>query len=75
MVQHGRLLGVLDLDSPSLARFDDEDRIDSSAIVAVLLDRPHLLFLRRTSIRGQDKNRKSLCTFSSHRPAGKHAEN
>jgi len=42
MVQHGRLLGVLDLDSPSLARFDDEDRIDSSAIVAVLLESSEL---------------------------------
>jgi L-methionine (R)-S-oxide reductase len=42
MVQHGRLLGVLDLDSPSLARFDDEDRIGLSAIVAVLLESSEL---------------------------------
>ena len=38
LVQHGRLLGVLDLDSPSLARFDDEDRIGLSAIVELLLE-------------------------------------
>jgi putative methionine-R-sulfoxide reductase with GAF domain len=33
---------VLDLDSPSLARFDDEDRIGLSAIVAVLLESSEL---------------------------------
>jgi GAF domain-containing protein len=38
LVRHGRLLGVLDLDSPSLARFDDEDRIGLSAIVELLLE-------------------------------------
>jgi L-methionine (R)-S-oxide reductase len=38
LVQHGRLLGVLDLDSPSLARFDDEDRIGLGAIVELLLE-------------------------------------
>jgi GAF domain-containing protein len=38
LVQHGRLLGVLDLDSPSLARFDDEDRTGLGAIVALLLE-------------------------------------
>jgi L-methionine (R)-S-oxide reductase len=38
LVHHGRLLGVLDLDSPSLARFDDEDRIGLSAIVELLLE-------------------------------------
>jgi GAF domain-containing protein len=32
------LLGVLDLDSPSLARFDDEDRIGLGAIVELLLE-------------------------------------
>ena len=38
LIQHGRLLGVLDLDSPSLARFDDEDRMGLSAIVELLLE-------------------------------------
>jgi L-methionine (R)-S-oxide reductase len=38
LVHHGRLLGVLDLDSPSLARFDDEDRIGLSAIAELLLE-------------------------------------
>jgi GAF domain-containing protein len=42
MVQHGRLLGVLDLDSPSLARFDDEDRIGLCAIVDLLLESSEL---------------------------------
>jgi GAF domain-containing protein len=37
LLQRGRLLGVLDLDSPSLARFDDEDRVGLSAIVELLL--------------------------------------
>jgi L-methionine (R)-S-oxide reductase len=38
LVQNGRLLGVLDLDSPSLARFDDADRMGLSAIVELLLE-------------------------------------
>ena len=38
LVQGGRLLGVLDLDSPSLARFDDEDRVGLSAIAELLLE-------------------------------------
>ena len=38
LVQQGRLLGVLDLDSPSPARFDDEDRIGLSAIAELLLE-------------------------------------
>jgi L-methionine (R)-S-oxide reductase len=42
LVQHGRLLGVLDLDSPSVARFDDEDRIGLCAIVALLLESSEL---------------------------------
>jgi L-methionine (R)-S-oxide reductase len=37
LVQHGRLLGVLDLDSPELARFDDEDRAGLKASVDLLL--------------------------------------
>lgn len=37
MIRHGELLGVLDLDSPKLARFDDEDRKGLEGFVAVLL--------------------------------------
>jgi len=37
LVQHGRLLGVLDLDSPELARFDGEDRNGLQASVDLLL--------------------------------------
>jgi L-methionine (R)-S-oxide reductase len=39
MVREGALLGVLDIDSPSLARFDDEDRRGLEAFVAELLSR------------------------------------
>lgn len=34
----GALLGVFDVDSPVLARFDDEDRAGMEALVAVYLD-------------------------------------
>jgi L-methionine (R)-S-oxide reductase len=37
LIQHGRLLGVLDVDSPNLARFDDEDRDGLEASVDLLL--------------------------------------
>jgi L-methionine (R)-S-oxide reductase len=37
LVQRGRLLGVLDLDSPDLARFDSEDRNGLRAAVDLLL--------------------------------------
>jgi L-methionine (R)-S-oxide reductase len=37
LVQDGRLLGVLDLDSPQLARFDEEDRAGLIAAVDLLL--------------------------------------
>lgn len=37
LLQDGRLLGVLDLDSPQLARFDQEDAIGLNAVVGVLL--------------------------------------
>jgi GAF domain-containing protein len=37
LILQGRLLGVLDLDSPQLARFDQEDRIGLNAAVEVLL--------------------------------------
>jgi GAF domain-containing protein len=38
LLQNGRLLGVLDLDSPQLARFDQEDAIGLNAAVGVLLE-------------------------------------
>jgi L-methionine (R)-S-oxide reductase len=37
LVKDGRLLGVLDLDSPHLARFDDHDRSGLAAVADVLL--------------------------------------
>ena len=37
LVQNGRLLGVLDLDSPSLARFDQQDRAGLAAAAELLL--------------------------------------
>ena len=37
LIQQGRLLGVLDLDSPQLGRFDHEDRIGLIAAVDLLL--------------------------------------
>jgi GAF domain-containing protein len=37
LLQDSRLLGVLDLDSPSLARFDAEDRAGMEQFVSVLL--------------------------------------
>jgi GAF domain-containing protein len=37
LIQNGRLLGVLDLDSPQLARFDHEDRAGLIAAVDLLL--------------------------------------
>jgi L-methionine (R)-S-oxide reductase len=42
LVQHGRLLGVLDLDSPELARFDAEDRDGLKAAVDILLNSSQL---------------------------------
>ena len=39
LVEGGRVAGVLDLDSPRLARFDDADRLGCEALVAVLLGR------------------------------------
>jgi L-methionine (R)-S-oxide reductase len=38
LIKRGRLLGVLDLDSPLLARFDEEDRSGLNTAVALLLD-------------------------------------
>jgi L-methionine (R)-S-oxide reductase len=37
LIRDGELLGVLDLDSPQFARFDDEDRAGIEAIARVLL--------------------------------------
>jgi L-methionine (R)-S-oxide reductase len=42
LVQDGRLLGVLDLDSPKLSRFDHEDREGLQAAVKVLLNSSQL---------------------------------
>jgi GAF domain-containing protein len=38
LLQRGRLLGVLDLDSPSHGRFDDDDRAGLTGIVELLLE-------------------------------------
>lgn len=38
LVHRGRLLGVLDLDSPKLSRFDADDRAGLGAIVDLLLE-------------------------------------
>jgi len=43
LIQQGRLLGVLDLDSPNLARFDDEDRDGLEASVDLLLKSSQLV--------------------------------
>ena len=37
LIENGRVTGVLDLDSPRLARFDEEDRAGCENLVAVLL--------------------------------------
>jgi L-methionine (R)-S-oxide reductase len=42
LVQDGRLLGVLDLDSPKLSRFDHDDREGLEAAVNILLDSSRL---------------------------------
>ncbi|MGA9851945.1 MAG: GAF domain-containing protein [Gammaproteobacteria bacterium] len=38
LVKEGKLLGVLDIDSPKLARFDEEDRVGLERLVEVFLD-------------------------------------
>jgi GAF domain-containing protein len=38
IVRNGRLIGVLDLDSPILGRFDDEDRAGLEEVVRLLLE-------------------------------------
>jgi L-methionine (R)-S-oxide reductase len=45
LIQNGRLLGVLDIDSPELARFDAEDRIGLNAAVDLLLRSSDLDYL------------------------------
>jgi GAF domain-containing protein len=39
LVENGRVTGVLDLDSPKLARFDADDEAGCEALVAILLGR------------------------------------
>ena len=38
LIRDGELLGVLDLDSPKLARFDDEDRAGLERLAKIYLD-------------------------------------
>ncbi len=38
MVRSGRLIGILDLDSPIVARFDDDDRAGLEEVVRLLLE-------------------------------------
>lgn len=38
MIRNGEVIGVLDLDSPKLARFDEEDRKGLEAFVAALIN-------------------------------------
>jgi L-methionine (R)-S-oxide reductase len=37
LIEDGRVTGVLDLDSPKLARFDDEDRAGCERLVSIFL--------------------------------------
>jgi L-methionine (R)-S-oxide reductase len=39
LIEDGRVTGVLDLDSPRLSRFDDEDRLGCEHLVQVFLGR------------------------------------
>ncbi|MBF9235016.1 GAF domain-containing protein [Microvirga alba] len=38
LIKHGRVLGVLDLDSPNPSRFDDADREGCESLVRIYLD-------------------------------------
>lgn len=38
MIRNGEVIGVMDLDSPKLARFDEEDKKGLEAFVAALID-------------------------------------
>lgn len=37
LLHHGQMLGVLDLDSPIPARFDETDRLGCETLVGILL--------------------------------------
>ena len=37
LIKDGKVIGVLDIDSPKLARFDEEDRVGLEALAATLL--------------------------------------
>ena len=41
LIQAGAIIGVLDLDSPSLARFDEEDRVGCEQLAALFLSSLH----------------------------------
>jgi L-methionine (R)-S-oxide reductase len=45
LIKDGRLLGVLDLDSPLLARFDHEDSAGLNAMVALMLQESEMVRL------------------------------
>ncbi|HZZ59498.1 MAG TPA: GAF domain-containing protein [Opitutaceae bacterium] len=47
LLQAGRLLGVLDLDSPRLKRFDQDDAAGLTAAVALLLQHSEMAWLSR----------------------------
>ena len=53
LVQHGRLVGVLDLDSPSPARFDAEDAKGLETLAEIFLRSSDLGGLVPTSTKGQ----------------------
>ena len=38
ILQNGELIGVLDMDSPSLARFDEQDRLGCEALVRIFVE-------------------------------------
>ncbi|MFZ9815385.1 MAG: GAF domain-containing protein, partial [Candidatus Kapaibacteriota bacterium] len=38
LLKDGKLLGVLDIDSPTLARFDQEDKMGLEKLVSILLE-------------------------------------
>jgi L-methionine (R)-S-oxide reductase len=44
LIREGRVLGVLDLDSPNPNRFDDEDREGCEKLVQIYLDASELSF-------------------------------
>lgn len=39
IIKNGALVGVLDLDSPSIGRFDDEDAVGLNRLVSILLEK------------------------------------